>query len=54
MKRWIKTGSCNNLEEYFLKNMGVSSLEDVNDWFRRYNSNGYTIDGIRSAVVLLK
>ena len=54
MKRWIKNGSCNNLEEYFLKNMGVRSLEDVNDWFRRYNANGYTIDGIRSAVVLLK
>ena len=32
---WEKRGIKSSIEEVFLENMKVSSLEDVNEWFRK-------------------
>ncbi len=53
-KNWIKRGNCNTLEEYFLSNMKVSSLEDVNQWCIKSANNGYRIDRLEEAAILLK
>lgn len=44
----------NKLRDHFLKNMGVSSLEKVNDMFRKSYANQYRIDHLTDAVELVK
>lgn len=44
----------NQLKNLFLKNMGVSSLEKVNDMFRRSYAHQYRIDHLSDAVKLVK
>ncbi len=48
----IKRNNGNTFEEYFLNNMGVKSLSDVNAWFQKSNSHGYRIDNLKEAVDL--
>lgn len=52
--KWKKRGNCTSLEQYFLKNMGVSSLDEINEWFRKSYANKYRIDGLNAAVTLAK
>ena len=51
---WLKRGIESTLEEVFMRNIGVSSLEEVNDWFRKSNACGYRIDRMDEAVELAK
>ena len=44
--KYVKRTDCSTIEELFLKNQGVACLDDVTEWFRRYNRDGYRLDGI--------
>lgn len=44
----------NNVKDYFLNNMGVGSLEDVNGWFKTSIQNMYHVEGLDSAILFLK
>ena len=49
---WIKKGHEASVEEVFLRNMEVSSLDDINEWFKKSYADGYKIDRLDEAVEL--
>ncbi len=48
-----KKGNCSSVKEYFLSNMGVSSLDAINEWFSRSSSNGYFVKNLKAAARLV-
>ena len=40
-----KRGNETTIKEVFMRNIGVSSLEEVNDWFRKSYANNYRLSG---------
>ena len=53
MMEWRKRDeSVSTLEGFFLKNMNVETLNDVNEWFKKSYSNAYTINDLDVAVDL--
>ena len=44
--KYVKRTDCSTIEELFLRNQGVACLNDVTEWFRRYNRDEYRLDGI--------
>jgi len=52
--KWIKRGNHSNITEMFLDNMGVSSLDDINMWFKKSYSNNYKIKNLTEAVAFAK
>ena len=51
--RWIKKGAETTIEQVFLRNIGVSCLNDVNDWFKKSYNDGYRIDKLDEAASLV-
>lgn len=49
MKKWIKKDKLASVEEVFLRNIGQSSLDDINNWFTKSYKNGYKIEFLREA-----
>lgn len=47
---WIKRGTETTIKDVFLRNIGASSLETINDWFRKSYADQYRIDGMQQAV----
>lgn len=47
---WIKKDKCESIKEVFLRNIGVSSTEEVNDWFKKSYKNKWLIKGLKEAV----
>lgn len=52
--KWTKKGTETSIKEVFLKNIGVSSLDDVNAWFLKSYAGEYRIDKLHDAVELAK
>ena len=48
--RWIKKGTETTIKEVVLRNMGVSSTDDINAWFKKSIDNDYKIKGLKEAV----
>ena len=51
---WKKRGSYENLDEYYLGNLGVASYDDINNWFVKHYAHNYRIDRLDEAVELAK
>lgn len=47
-------GIFRNVKDYFLNNLGVNSLDCVNDFFKKSSSNGYSVTNLKKAVDLVK
>ena len=54
MKKWLKRGTEKDLKSVFLRNIGVNSLDEVNNWFRKSYANEYIIKDMDKAVSLCK
>ena len=52
MKTWSKRDALTSIEEVFLRNIGVSSLDEVNGWFKKSYDDKYRIDRLDDAVFL--
>ncbi|MCR5671452.1 MAG: DHH family phosphoesterase [Butyrivibrio sp.] len=52
MKTWTKKGPETSVEEVFLRNIGVASLDDVNNWFKMSYGGSYTVDNLDEAAKL--
>ena len=50
---WHYKNEVYSIKEYFLRNMKVESLEDINDWFRKSKNHKYRIDGIKESCQLI-
>lgn len=50
---WKKRGNETSVEEVFKRNLRISTLEEVNDWFRLSYSDGYHIDKVDEACTLI-
>ena len=48
-----KRGVANTVREIVLKNLGVNTTEDINDWFRKSYAGGYRIDGLDTALKMI-
>ncbi|MBP3784560.1 MAG: DHH family phosphoesterase [Butyrivibrio sp.] len=53
MKAWKKRDELKTLEEVFLRNIGASSLDDINNWFKMSYADEYGIRGLDEAVELV-
>jgi single-stranded-DNA-specific exonuclease len=52
---WIRRDDAvTDIKDVFLKNIGVSDLNDVNEWFKMSYAYGYEIGGIDRAVSLIR
>lgn len=51
---WIKRDECDSIEKVFMRNLGISSLEEINGWHRKSSSGAYRIDGLEEAAKLIK
>ena len=49
--KYVKRTQCQNVQELFLNNLGVSSLDEVTTWFRRYKEDSYDIKGIDNSEI---
>lgn len=49
-----KRGVESTIEEVALRNLGVTSVEEINDWFRKSYAGDYRIDGIDRAIDILE
>ncbi len=49
----VKRGNATTVQEAALRNLGVSSTEEINAWFRRSYAGAYRIDGIEEGIDLL-
>ncbi len=47
---WIKKGEESSVKDVFLRNIGASSLEEVNGWFKKSYAYEYRIDRLKEAV----
>ena len=52
--KWEKRGNNANVKEMFLNNMGVSSLDDINNWFKKSYANDYNINDLKESVQFSK
>lgn len=43
----------NEIRDFFLKNMGVDSLQDVNEWFLKSRNDKFRVDGIDECIELM-
>ena len=50
---WKKKGSAQSLEEYFLQNMNVNSLQDMNEVFKKHYAHSFGIDKLNEAVAFV-
>ena len=50
--KWIKKGIETTVEQVFLRNIGVTDLEQINEWFRKSYDDKYFIKCIQKAVDL--
>ena len=53
-KKWICRHPNESVENIILKNFGVSSAADLNEWFKKSYANQYTINGLKEAVEFAK
>lgn len=44
MSKWVKKDVCEDIRSIFLRNMGVKNIDEVNNWFVKYNQDGYRLD----------
>ncbi len=44
MSEWIKRDNCNSLKDVFLRNIGASSTDEINAWFKKHYSDDYRLD----------
>ena len=51
-KAWVKRGNAVSIKDVFMKNLGVSSLQDVNNWFLKSYADGYKIKDLDKAAEL--
>lgn len=51
--KWSKRDTSSSIADVFMRNIGISSLDEVNDWYRKYNANAYRIDGLDKAVEII-
>lgn len=51
---WIKRNDYKTPEEMIFANLGVSSAQELNEWFRKSYSNKYNIKGLSEAVAFAK
>lgn len=51
-KTWVKKGDAVSIKDVFMKNLGVSSLQDVNNWFLKSYADGYKIKDLDKAAEL--
>lgn len=51
--KWSKRDTSSSIADVFMRNVGISSLDEVNDWYRKYNANAYRIDGLDKAVEII-
>ena len=52
--KYVKRTQCQNVQELFLNNLGVSSLDEVTTWFRRYKEDSYDIKGIDTIELMIR
>ncbi len=52
MKKWIKRGSEKLLKDVFLRNIGASSFDEINGWFKKSYADEYHIDRLKEAADL--
>ena len=51
--KWIKRDGLETVKDVFLRNIGASSLEEINEWHRKSHGDGYRIDGLKEAAELI-
>lgn len=49
-----KNEKINTLKDYFLSNMEVGSLDEINEWFKKHYAHAYRIDKLEEAVSFVK
>lgn len=54
MKKWKYVDKGSTIEEFFLKNMGVASLDEVNAMFKKSYDDKYVISDMDKAINLIK
>ena len=50
----LKNGTEHTVEEVALRNLGVSSTDDINKWFQKSYAGDYRIDGLEKAVDMIR
>ena len=52
MKKFCKRNDSRNIRESFLKNVGLTDIQEANDWFRKSRADGYYVAGMKEAAEL--
>ena len=55
MNNWIKKNdSINSIKNVFLSNTGIASLDEANNWYKKFYADSYQIKDMNKAVELVK
>ena len=49
-----KRGKETSLKECLMRNLGIKSTEEINNWYQRYYDNGYRLDGLDKAKEIIE